>query len=272
MTLRENGAVKYLTFESLDALPCARNYFTTRLGGVSSGVHASMNLAFTNGDDPACVYANFDVITKVIGVSPDHVVRTMQTHTTNVMKVTEDHVYDDGVLHEQEWTDVDGLMTDVSGIALATFYADCVPLYFVDPVRHVIALSHSGWRGTAADMAGVTVRRMNEEYGCDPKDLHAAIGPSICRDHYEVSEVVAHAFMRAFPDDHELILTDGREPGKYQLDLREANRLCMLKAGIPEANVEVADECTYSNQELFFSHRASDGKRGNMAAFLILNQ
>ncbi|MBQ8946847.1 MAG: peptidoglycan editing factor PgeF [Lachnospiraceae bacterium] len=272
MILHTDGQVKYLSFKSLDDLGCVRNYFTTRTGGVSTGYHSSMNLSFTNGDDPENIYRNFDIISEVVGVACDHMVRTHQTHTTNVMRVTEEHVFDDGRLHDQEWSDVDGLMTDVPGIALVTFYADCVPLYFVDPVRRTIALSHSGWRGTAAGMAKVTVEGMCREFGTDPSDIYAAIGPSICKDHYEVSEVVADAFRRAFPDSYPGMLENGKEPGKYQLDLCEANRQYMIQAGIPGDHIEVSGMCTFSERELFFSHRASDGKRGNMAAFLVLEQ
>lgn len=266
------GSIEYLSFKSLDELGCVTDVFTTRRGGVSSGYHSSMNLAFTNGDDPDKVEENYRLIAPVIGVGVDHIVRTHQTHTTNVVKVTKDMVYDDGQLHDQGYTDVDGLICDIPGVALATFYADCVPLYFVDPVRNAIGLSHSGWRGTVAGMAGATVRAMHDAYGSDPADIYAAIGPSISKDNYEVSEEVAEAFRQAFGDDAERVCEPGRAPGKYQLDLWEANRIMMLRAGISEDHIEVAGICTYDNSDWLFSHRASGGKRGNMAAFLALKE
>ncbi|MBR6390122.1 MAG: peptidoglycan editing factor PgeF [Lachnospiraceae bacterium] len=270
MTEHKAGEIRYLSFASLDDLGCVTDIFTTREGGVSTGYHRSMNLSYTNGDDPGNVDANYRIISDVIGVDVDHIVRTQQTHTTNVIRVTEDMVYDDGQLHAPGYRDVDGLITDIPGIALATFYADCVPLYFVDPVRCAIGLSHSGWRGTVAGMAKVTVDAMTDAFGSDPSDIYAAIGPSISRANYEVSEAVAEAFRRAFGDDTDRVMDPGREQGKYQLDLWEANRIMMMRAGIPEEHIEVAGICTYDNSDWLFSHRASDGKRGNMAAFLVL--
>ena len=270
MTEHFEGAIRYLTFPSFDDLGFVRNIFTTREGGVSTGYHASMNLSFTNGDDPEAVEENYRIIAPVVGTGVDHIVRTHQTHTTNVVKVTEDMIHDDGLLHDQGYRDVDGLITDIPGVALATFYADCVPLYFADPVKRVIGLSHSGWRGTAAGMARVTVQAMRDEFGCEPGDIYAAIGPSICRDHYEVSQAVATEFERAFGSDIGLVMEPGKEEGKYQLDLWEANRIMMLRSGILEDHIEVAGICTYSNCDWLFSHRASGGKRGNMAAFLMI--
>jgi len=272
MIEHKEGTIRYLSFGSLDSLGCVTDIFTTREGGISTGYHSSMNLSYTNGDDPENVDANYRIIAPVIGVDVDHIVRTHQTHTTNVVKVTPDMVYDDGRLHTQDYTDVDGLICDIPGIALATFYADCVPLYFVDPVRRAIGLSHSGWRGTVAGMAVVTVQAMHEAYGSDPADIYAAIGPSICKANYEVSEAVATEFKHAFGDDFERVCDPGREPGKYQLDLWESNRIMMMRAGIPGDHIEVAGICTYDNSDWLFSHRASDGRRGNMAAFLVLKE
>ena len=270
MNKHTQDKVEYLSFESLDALGCVRNVFTTRKGGISTGIHASMNLSFTNGDDPERIRQNFDIISKVIGVSSDHIVRTMQTHTTNVLKVTEDMVYDDGVLHDPPGEDIDGLITDVTGVALATFYADCVPLYFVDPVRKVIGLSHSGWRGTVAGMAQITPEKMCDTYACNPADIYAAIGPSICKNCYEVDDVVADRIKEAFPSDYQSMLHPGKSPGKYQLDLWEANKRFMIRAGIREENIEISGLCTCENPDYLFSHRASGGRRGNLAAFLML--
>jgi YfiH family protein len=264
------GEIEYLTFDSLDKLGCVRNVFTTRSGGVSEGYHASMNLSFTNGDKPENILRNFDIISEVLEVSPDHIVRSHQTHTTNVLKVTADMVYEDGILHNPPRTDTDGLITDVKGIALATFYADCVPLYFADPVKKVIGLSHSGWRGTVAGMAAKTVQAMCDTYGCDPRDIHAAIGPSICKNCYEVDNAVAEPVIEAFGSRHQDVLYPGKAPGKYQLDLWEANKLFMLDAGILEENIEISGLCTCENSDHLFSHRASGGKRGNLAAFLML--
>ena len=148
-----------------------------------------------------------------------------------------------------------------------TFYADCVPLYFVDPVKKAIGLAHSGWRGTVAGMGACMVQFIREHFHSDPKDLIAAIGPSICVDCYEVSEEVAEQFREGFPEE---VLQPGKADGKYQLDLWKANESILLKAGILPEHLTVTDVCTCHNPEYLFSHRASHGQRGNLAAFLML--
>ena len=160
------------------------------------------------------------------------------------------------------------MITNVPGLVLATFYADCVPLYFVDPVHHAIGLSHSGWRGTAAKIGKVTVEKMNEEYGTDPKDIYSAIGPSICQNCYEVSEDVIFEFQKSFEKKYWDLLFYKKENGKYQLNLWEANRIIMLEAGVKEEHISMPGICTCCNPEFLFSHRASHGKRGNLGAFL----
>ena len=192
-----------------------------------------------------------------------------QTHTVNVRRVTRADC-GNGLLREKSFFDVDGMITDEPGVALATFYADCVPLYFVDVKHKAIGLSHSGWRGTVSRMGAHTVEAMRREFGTDPRDMIAAIGPSICMDCYEVSEDVAEQFYREFPRQiHDAILLD-RQNGKYQLNLWEANRFVLTDAGIPEENISMPQLCTCCNPDFLFSHRASGGKRGNLGAFLML--
>ena len=174
-----------------------------------------------------------------------------------------------GVICPRDYTDVDGLITNVSGLTLVTFYADCVPLYFVDPVHHAIGLSHSGWRGTVARMGKCTLEAMHNAFGTEASDVYCAIGPTICQDCYEISEDVAVQFMQAFPGHTSEILID-KGNGKYQLDLWKANEIVLLDAGVKKDHLEVTDVCTCCNPELLFSHRASHGKRGNLGAFLCL--
>lgn len=270
MVERYFDTIKYLTFESLDQFQDITNIFTTRIGGVSKGYHSSMNLGFSNGDDSSCVTENFHIISKVLGISPDHIVRSMQTHTTNVVKVTANDCGNDGELVPNRFTDVDGLMTNEPGIALACFYADCVPLYFYDPRLKVVAVAHSGWRGTVGRMGAVTINRMAEEYGSDPADIYTAIGPSICKECYEVSEDVAYAFKKEFGEVSDSFISPGKCEGKYQLDLWKANKVILRDAGIREEHIECAELCTCCNSEWLFSHRASGGKRGNLGAFIML--
>ena len=253
----------------LDKESGIKHLFSTRLGGVSEGIFSSMNLSYTRGDEKSAVDENFRRIAAVFGLNSEHFVLSDQTHTTNVRIVTKEDL-GKGVTCPKDYSDIDGLITNEPGIILGTFYADCVPLYFYDPVKKVIALSHSGWRGTVAGMGRVTIEKMHAEFGCNPNDILVTIGPSICQDCYEVSEDVAEEFSKVFLERANEILL-AKANCKYQLDLWKANELLLLDAGIKKEHLEITDICTCCNPEFLFSHRASHGKRGNLGAFLVLN-
>lgn len=279
----ENG-VAYLTFPGLERTGAVRHLFSTREGGVSEGIYASMNLSYTRGDKKEAVDENYRRIAVVLGCRAEDMACSDQTHTDHIRLVTAKD-RGKGVIRPKDYRDVDGLITQERGIVLCTFFADCVPLFFVDPVRKAIGLSHSGWRGTVQKIGKKTVEEMGKAFGTKPEDVHAAIGPSICQDCYEVSEDVIGEFRKAFPSAEEDInnsssRSECREracslwfptkPGKYQLDLWEANRQVMLEAGIPAEQIEVTDICTCCNPDFLFSHRASHGQRGNLGAFMKL--
>lgn len=261
--------VPYLEYPMLTETGLVRHGFSTRLGGVSTGCYASMNLSFTRGDEEVCVRENFRRIAEAIGVKCEDMVFSQQTHTTNVRTVTEED-RGMGIVRPLEYTDVDGLVTNVPGICLVTFYADCVPLFFVDPVKRAIGLSHSGWRGTVGQIGKVTVERMQKEYGCNPKDILAAVGPSICQDCYEVSEDVIEQFRNHFHKEQWKEIFYRKENGKYQLNLWRANELILKSAGITKDHIAVTNVCTHCNSEVLYSHRTTGDKRGNLAAFLAL--
>lgn len=264
------GELVYLTFPILEETGLVNHLFSTRMGGVSEGIYSSMNLSYTRGDKKEAVDENFSRIAAALGCSVEDMVCSDQTHTTNLRIVGRDDG-GKGITRARDYSDVDGLLTDEPGVYLATFFADCVPLYFVDTKRKAIALAHSGWRGTAARMGQCVVEKMREAYGTDPADLVAAVGPSICQVCYEVSEDVAAAFAAAFAkpgQEREILLAKGG--GKYQLDLWRANEIVLTEAGIPRDKIQVTDLCTCHNNCYLFSHRASHGQRGNLGAFMGL--
>ncbi len=264
------GDVEYLTFPLLAQTGIVRHLFTTRVGGVSEGIYSTMNLSYTRGDRKEAVDENFRRIAGVLGCGLQDIVCADQTHTVN-LRVVSGRDGGKGILRPRDYADVDGLLTDEPGVVLATFYADCVPLYFVDTRRRTVALAHSGWRGTAARMGRCVVQRMREEYGTDPADIVAAIGPSICRDCYEVSGDVADVFAEEFCGRGQADeILSARGGGKYQLDLWRANEIVLTEAGIPEGQIQTTDLCTCHNSGYLFSHRASHGRRGNLGAFLGL--
>ena len=219
----------YLQFSLLESTGIVDHGFSTKLGGVSRGEFASLNLSFERGDDPDAV-------------------------------------------RERDYTDVDGLITDVPGICLVTSFADCVPLYFVDPVKKAIGLSHSGWRGTVGKIGKKTVEMMSEHFGSDPGDILAAVGPSVCVDCYEVSEDVIEKFRENFEEKYWEELFYRKENGKYQLDLWKANELIFREAGILPEHMAVTNVCTHCNSEILYSHRTAGNRRGNLCAFLALRQ
>ena len=266
----EGYVLPYLSFSSYEALPYIRHMFTTREGGVSKAIYESLNLSFTRGDDETAVLENYRRVAQALGTSIDHIVTSDQTHTTNVRPVGKEDL-GKGITRPRDYKDVDGMITDQPGVLLATFYADCVPLYFVDPVHKAIGLSHSGWRGTVGRMGQATVEAMERSFGSQPKDLLCAIGPSICQDCYEVSRDVAEAFIFAFPTHEKEILQAGAL-GKYQLDLWKANEIVLTEAGVLKEHIDLAGLCTCCNSSILFSHRASKGKRGNLGAFLMLTE
>lgn len=281
--------LEYLTFPSLEATGIVRHLVTTRLGGVSKREFSTMNVSFGRGDSREDVRENFRRIGQVLGCDPKNMVLSQQTHTTNIRLVTgQDR--GKGVTIAQDYHDIDGLITNESGIALVTQYADCVPLLFVDPVHRAIGSGHSGWRGTVGRMGRCMVEAMGNAFGTKPEELLAAIGPSICQDCYEVSQDVAEEFFWLDEESKALreellasgryregygggtprIVEQGRQPDKYQLDLWLANYLILRQAGIPMDRISITDICTCHNSDYLFSHRASHGRRGNLGVFLML--
>mgnify|MGYP003370568890 FL=1 len=268
---REKDGVLFLTYPLLEQTKMVRHGFSTRVGGVSEGMFGTMNLSFTRGDDEAAVQENFRRIGNAIGVKPEQMVLSKQTHTTNVREVTKKDC-GNGIVRENIFEDVDGLVTNEPGVCLATLYADCVPLYFVDPVKRAIGLSHSGWRGTVGKIGKITVEKMRECYGSDPKDIRAAVGPSICQSCYEVSEDVIRQFRENFREELWSDLFYRKSNGKYQLNLWKANEAVFTEAGIRPEHMAITNVCTCCNSELLFSHRASQGRRGNLGAFLAIKE
>lgn len=274
MIQKQKNGVEYLVFPKLDEISCIRHLFSTRLGGVSEGIYESMNLSFTRGDEEAKVKENFGRIAEVMEADPGQFVLSHQTHTDNIRIVTGADA-GCGLTKPLAYENVDGLVTKEKGLVLSTFYADCVPIYLVDPVKEVIGLCHSGWKGTVLEIGAKTVGKMQEAFGCRPEDIYGGIAPSICQECYEVSgdviEEIRKTFsMEKYGRDYTGELFYEKQDGKYQLSLWRACELTLLKAGLLPEHIEVTDICTCCNPDYLFSHRASMGKRGNLGAFLML--
>lgn len=269
MEWREKQGVPFFSFPILEKTGMVTHAFSTRLGGVSEGCYATMNFSKTRGDKEEDVTENYRRMAAALGVDMEKMVLSHQTHTTNIRTVTSQDA-GKGVIRERDYQDIDGLITNVSGITLVTFYADCVPLYFLDPVHKAVGLSHSGWRGTVKRMGQKTLEAMREAYGTRSEDVIACIGPSICASCFEVGEEVAEEFRKEFIGEEQSILCKKKESGKYLVDLWEANRRVLLDAGVKTDNIAVTNVCTRCNPDLLFSHRIMGNQRGNLCAFLGL--
>lgn len=262
------GEVTYVTFPLLQKEGLIHG-FSTRLGGVSKGYFSSMNLSFQRGDREEDVRENYKRIGEAIGFSPENLVFSDQIHEDTIYSVTKD---DCGKGYTKELLKGnDGLVTNERQIPLVTFYADCVPIFFYDPVKEVIGMAHSGWRGTVKRIGSKMLSKMQTEYGSKVEDILVVIAPSICKDCYEISEDVANEFKKEMKEIPTELYLEEKGNEKYQLDLWKVNEEMLLGAGVKKEHLAVTDLCTCCNPELFFSHRASEGKRGNLAGFMMLS-
>ncbi len=266
------GQAPYISFPALSELGFVKHGFSTRLGGKSTGIFASMNLGFGRGDLDENVRENYDRFMNSIGIQTQNLVISDQVHETVVRRAgIEDR--GKGYCYPKDYKGVDGHITNEPEVALLIYTADCVPLFFADKKHHAVGISHSGWRGTVSKMASVTVKRMNQEYQTDPQDLVVVIGPSIGPECYEVSEDVALQFQKAYTKEQiQQILKPCKEKGKYLLDLWSANRFALLEAGIKKQNIICSKLCTMCRQDLFFTHRGSGGKRGSLAGIIQIEE
>lgn len=267
LIVNDKNGVVFLTFPALQKHG-VKHGFSTRLGGVSEGIFSSMNLSFSRGDDENAVLENYKRICNALGTDYKKCVLSRQTHTTNIRIVTEDDI-GKGVIKERDYDDVDGLITNLQGVTLVTQFADCVGLLFYDPVKKVIATSHAGWRGTVGKIGEKTVKMMKEHFGSDPKDICAGIAPSIGKCCFEVDSPVAEEFYNMDIGGKDKIIHDDKN-GKYHVDLWYTNYLTLIEAGLDPCNISVTDLCTKCHPDVFFSHRATMGKRGNLAALICL--
>lgn len=266
--LVDNAGVRYLTFPLLDSFNYVVHGFSTRLGGISPAPYDSLNLGFHVGDAQDYVLENRRRICQALDIDFRRLVCGAQVHGNKVEIVTEEHSGRGAKSDRDALPGIDGLITRRPGVPLASFYADCVPLFLLDPVRKVIGLVHAGWKGTAGGIAGQAVKKMTTALQCAPGDCVAVIGPAIGQCCYEVDTRVTSVLERRLANWELFAAAAGK--GRWMLDLAGINRELLLRAGLKPENVHAAGLCTACHHELFFSHRASGGKTGRMGAFIML--
>lgn len=264
--IKFSGNVPYISYNALENISWLYHGFSTRKGGVSTGYLESMNLGHGRDDLEENIIKNHEIMARAIGFNPKNIVTGKQTHTTNIRVVSKNDA-GKGIYKDKDYDDIDGMVTNEKNIILTTYFADCVPLYIVDTKNKAIGLSHSGWKGTVGRIGKLTIEEMNKQYGSKTEDLVVCIGPSICQSCYEISEDVALEFKKEFSQYvDEILINKGNS--KYMLDLWKCNKIIFMECGVIEENINLPDICTCCNHDILFSHRATAGKRGNMAAFL----
>jgi purine-nucleoside/S-methyl-5'-thioadenosine phosphorylase / adenosine deaminase len=252
------GGLAYYRFEQW---PHLKHGIFTRHGGVSAAPWASLNLGGNVGDDPQAVRRNHQRMYAALDVEETRACSVWQVHSADVILA-------DGPVRGRRWLALaDAMVTDRPDTPLSMRFADCVPILFHDPVRRVIGMAHAGWRGTVQGVAASTVRAMVDAYGCQPRDIRAGIGPSIGPEHYQVGEEVVEAVVVYFGGSDGMIRRDPADGSAY-LDLWAANRVDLERAGVVQ--IEVAELCTATRTDEFFSHRAEQGRTGRFGAVMTL--
>ena len=257
-----------LYFCSHPAWSGAAHGFSTRLGGVSPAPFDSLNLGANRGDTPQRVAENFRRFCAAVGSTPETVVKNHQVHGCAVRRITSP---EEAVPLSQPGTfPADALVTDVPGLCLTVFSADCIPVLLFDPVRRVAAAAHAGWRGTAAGVAYETARVMAADYGCDPGNLLAAIGPGISACCFETHSDVPDGLRAGLGREAEAFIRPLPGGEKFQVDLKGTNAHWLEKAGLKPERIAVCTLCTACRSDLFWSHRRLGQARGSMAAMIEL--
>lgn len=244
--------------------------FTTRYGGVSSGIYTSLNLGQNLGDDPASVRQNYEILGAALGFDPSGLVMSRQVHGADVRLVSSD---DKLPPFQPIPYEADGLITAEKGVPLIIFSADCVPILLFDPVGSAIGAVHAGWRGTTKDIAGEAVRKMSGSLGCTPSDIHAAIGPCISACCFETGDDVKTALAHTLGRDAARFIVTHKTVAngeKHMIDLKGINSLLLERAGIRPENIEISPDCTSCLNDKYWSHRATNGQRGSQISVIMM--
>lgn len=265
--MHESCGVTYFSIHAFEETGLVVTCFSSRLGGVSEKPYSSLNLGLKTADAKVNIEKNYELLFKAIGIPIKNSVLSDQVHKDKIKMITKADC-GKGIIRDSDISEIDGMVTNEKGIALVTHYADCVPVYLLDPINKAIGLAHAGWKGTVLKIAQKVVLKMQESFGTEPKNCLAAIGPSIGKCCYEVDEQVINKFNQNFTNLNKYVFSKGNN--RYKLDLWEANKNQLEEIGILQRNITVSNLCTYCNSRLFFSHRLEKGMTGRMAAVLQL--
>ena len=255
---QKHGTLEYLTAESILVPHC----FTTRYGGVSKDHLSSLNIGAHRGDSLENVEKNYHILADHLDFDVKNLVLTRQVHTDIVRAVTK---ADAQGFDHSAYPECDGLITNDPGTALVVFTADCTPILLFDPVTGAVGAVHAGWRGTALSIAGKAVQAMVETYGCDPKNIRAAIGPNIGYCCFQTDADVPQAMLASYGDAAKAFIRP--EGDKFYVNLKEINALSLKNAGVE--HIEISESCTVCESHRFWSHRVTRGLRGSQGAIIV---
>ena len=255
---KKYGQLEILTAENITAPHC----FTTRLGGVSTGIFDSLNLSLNRGDEQANVVENYRRVGEVLGFTPEDVVNARQIHSDIVVRVGREHR---GKLTVPGASpECDALITNAPGVALYVSTADCTPILLHDPVTGAVGAAHAGWRGTASAIGAKTVEAMCAEFGCKAENIRAAIGPNIGICCFETDADVPEALIAALGEEARSHIRSKGD--KYYVNLKEINACFLRRAGV--TNIDISRDCTMCQPDRFWSHRYTKGHRGAQGALI----
>ncbi len=261
--------IKYFSYNIFEPYLNLTSVVTTRRRGRSKGAYASLNLGLHVGDDPDAVLENRAIVGQILGFEPEAFTVASQVHGANVLVVGSDDEGRGAIVEDDALPGVDAMISRAPGLPLAVLVADCVALSFYDPVKIAVGIAHAGWKGTLGRIAEATVAAMLATFDTDPSDLLVGLSPSIGKCHYEISREVAESFNDEFGESAGEFLAD--EAGKIHLDLWEANRSQLVRAGVSADRIEVAGTCSACESDLFYSHRRDKGTTGRFAALVMLH-
>lgn len=240
--------------------------FSSRFGGVSRGIYTSLNLGLHVGDQNEMVLTNRQRYLAIFNAGLDDAVCCEQVHGNQVVKIDASHRGRGAKALNDVIKGYDAMITIEPGIYLLAFFADCIPLYFFDPVHRAIGLAHSGWKGTMGRIAIRTLAAMQKEFGTCSSDLQVLIGPGIGPCCFEIQTDLARQVSSGLDNLHDIINTN--QTGNLFWDLQESNRQLLLQAGVNSQNIGVCRICTSCNQDMFYSYRKENGRTGRMGALI----
>lgn len=261
MNINFKGKVGYLTFKKFEGYPCISHAFSTRLGGVSKKEFSSMNFS-SELDSPENVEENYRIFCAALGYDRNKLVRSSQVHGNKIRIITNEDI-ENGNL---DFSGIDGFITNIPGAILKTSHADCCPVYMFDRVKKVVGLAHAGWRGTVSKIAENLARNFTEKFGSKKEDLICALGPCIGPCCFEVGEDVKNEFEAL----NLKMKFEKCNNNKFKIDIKEVNKRILENFGVPAENIVTSDICSCCNKDWLFSHRATQGKRGNNGAFITI--